>query len=84
MKLLLRLQILSMLTGNNQILLDGVIFTMFRTVNERLVAEPGLMSRLGQVTEEAVVRVEGHQRMEDMVVTVMELGEETLMDVINK
>ena len=42
------------------------------------------MSRLGQVTEEAVVRVEGHQRMEDMVVTVMELGEETLMDVINK
>lgn len=57
---------------------------MFRTVNERLVAEPGLMSRLGQVTERAVVRVEGHQRMEDMVVTVMELGEGTLMDVINK
>ena len=84
MKLLLRLQILSMLTGNNQILLDGVIFTMFRTVNERLVAEPGLMSRLGQVTEGAVVRVEAHQRMGDMVVTVMELGEGTLMDVINK
>ena len=57
---------------------------MFRTVNERLVAEPGLMSRLGQVTEGAVVRVEAQQRMGDMVVTVMELGEGTLMDVINK
>ena len=57
---------------------------MFRTVNERLVAEPGLMSRLGQVTKGTVVRVEAHQRMGDMVVTVMELGEGTLMDVINK
>ena len=42
------------------------------------------MSRLGQVTEGAVVMVEAHQRMGDMVVTVMELGEGTLMDVINK
>ena len=57
---------------------------MFRTVNERLLAEPGLMSRLGEVTEKAVVRVEAHQREGDMLVTVMERGEGTLRDVINK
>ena len=57
---------------------------MFRTINARLVGEPGLMSRLGDVTEEAVTRVETHQRMGDMVVTVMEMGERTLMDVINR
>ena len=57
---------------------------MFRTVNERLVAEPGLMSKLSEVTEQAVVRVEAHQRLGDMLVTVMEMGEGTLMDVINK
>lgn len=54
-----------------------------RTVNERLLAEPGLMSRLGEVTEQAVVRVEAHQREGDMLVTVMERGEGTLRDVIN-
>ena len=57
---------------------------MFRTINARLVGEPGLMSRLADVTEEAVTRVEAHQRMGDMVVTVMEMGERTLMDVINR
>ena len=42
------------------------------------------MSRLSDVTEEAVIRVEAHQRMGDMVVTVMQMGERTLMDVINR
>ena len=60
------------------------VFLMLRTVNERLLAEPGLMSRLGEVTEQAVIRVEAHQREGDMLVTVMERGEGTLMDVINK
>ena len=67
-----------------RILPDGGNLIMFRTINERLVGEPGLMSRLGDVTEEAVTRVEAHQRMGDMVVTVMEMGERTLMDVINR
>ena len=67
-----------------RILQDGCNTIMFRTINERLVGEPGLMSRLGDVTEEAVTRVEAHQRMGDMVVTVMEMGERTLMDVINR
>ena len=57
---------------------------MFRTVNERLVSEPGLMSHLSEVTEKAVVRVEAHKRLGDMMVMVMEMGEGTLMDVINK
>ena len=62
----------------------GAIFEMFRTVNERLVSEPGLMTHLSEVTEKAVVRVEAHKRLGDMMVMVMEMGEGTLMDVINK
>ena len=57
---------------------------MFRTVNERLVSEPGLMTHLSEVTEKAVVRVEAHKRLGDMMVMIMEIGEGTLMDVINK
>ena len=42
------------------------------------------MTHLTEVTEKAVVRVEAHKRLGDMMVMVMEMGEGTLMDVINK
>ena len=52
-------------------------------ISQQLLEEPELMSRLSEVTE-AVVKVLDYQRQGDAMVTVMELGQETLMDVINR
>ena len=52
-------------------------------ISQQLLEEPELMSRLSEVTG-AVVKVLDYQRQGDTMVMVMELGQETLMDVINR
>ena len=53
------------------------------SINPQLVIEPNLMKMLSEVSD-LVAKVDNFEVMEGMMMMVMEVGHETLLDVINR